>query len=458
MIRRSVLTGGVCCLFFLFGSSAGQSASGWQSLSGVIDSVRLTGWGAVEMGQVVRGTYDDGNGGEPLMLHRWIQKMTTLVGAEAKVNERMNLSLGVQFAYQFNTAFPAYSALLWEGAITYRSCFWLDRLYMDYQVLNGEYPLKLQIGYFPFNYNDAVTNLGAYLFRTESYPTCIYTSFDFTDSRLLGLNLESTLFGVLRQNLLFTSEAERYPTQDFSLSYLVSASFLNKAVDIGGGVCAHRLFAVDPKRTSPKTLRGQATVETISKIENGDTTFYTFAGTKVMARATLDPKALLPSDISDIFGKEDLKLYFEGAILGVKDWPSYDTTASRTAHYDVRSERTVGMVGLHLPTFKIFDVLAVEVEYFPSRYYSNFQYTVLKQLPLPVLPAYGVVDTTNAHRLKWSVYGSKKLGNNLRFVFQVARDHNRVTNSADDPKILYYADNFVNAREWYYIGKVVFGF
>jgi hypothetical protein len=83
---------------------------------------------------------------------------------------------------------------------------------------------------------------------------------------------------------------------------------------------------------------------------------------------------------------------------------------------------------------------------------------VLKQLPLPVLPGYGVVDTTNVHRVKWSVYGSKKLGNNLRVVFQVARDHNRVTNSADDPKILYYADNFVSAREWYYIGKVVFGF
>ncbi len=453
MLRRSVLIPVLCCLFFLSGSASGQSLPGWQSLSG-FDSVKFSGWGAVEMGQVVRGHYDDGNGGDPIMLHRWQQRLMTQATASARLNEKFHLTLSLEFAYQFNTQYPAYQALLYEGPNNYKMCLWLDRVYMDYQILNGNAPLLLQFGYFPFKYNDAVTNLGAYLFRTECYPTCIFNCFDFTGSRLMGVNLENSLFGVVRQNLLFTSEVERYPVQDFSLSYLLSAAFFNKAVDLGAGICAQRLFPVDDKRTTPHGLRGQPTSRTISKVVNGDTTYFTSTGTKLMARATFDLKALFPSDI---FGKEDLRLYAEGAILGLKNYAVYDT-ASMYPRYDIRSERMVVMAGLHLPTFRILDVLAFEAEYFPSRYYSNYKYVMMDQLPLPLSPGIGDLDTTNAHRLKWSVYGSKRLGKNLRVVFQVARDHSRVANSSDDPRILYFGDNFISGREWYYIGKVVFGF
>ena len=49
---------------------------------------------------------------------------------------------------------------------------------------------------------------------------------------------------------------------------------------------------------------------------------YTFAGTKIMARFSFDMKGLIPADsLFGLLGKEDLKLYGEATILGLKNYP-----------------------------------------------------------------------------------------------------------------------------------------
>ena len=50
---------------------------------------------------------------------------------------------------------------------------------------------------------------------------------------------------------------------------------------------------------------------------------YTFAGTKLMARASFDFKPFFKSFSDRFLGPNDLKIYSEAAILGVKDYPGY---------------------------------------------------------------------------------------------------------------------------------------
>ena len=42
-----------------------------------------------------------------------------------------------------------------------------------------------------------------------------------------------------------------------------------------------------------------------------------------MARLAFDPKGFLPSNLSEIFGKEDGKIYGEAAILGLNSITAY---------------------------------------------------------------------------------------------------------------------------------------
>jgi hypothetical protein len=49
-----------------------------------------------------------------------------------------------------------------------------------------------------------------------------------------------------------------------------------------------------------------------------DSSFYTFKGAKLMAKAAIDFKKIIPGGL---FGKQDLRLYGEATILGLTDYP-----------------------------------------------------------------------------------------------------------------------------------------
>lgn len=156
---------------------------------------------------------------------------------------------------------------------------------------------------------------------------------------------------------------------------------------------------------------------------------YTTRATLLMARATLDPKKLLPADAG--FGREDLKVFAEVGVLGVKDHPVF---------YENITDRMPVMIGANLPAFGILDLLTVQAEYFNSPWLNN-TYSIAtgdgkRVFNTPYLPASD--DAVLAPRVyeglrrddwKWSVLAQKRIGR-LTLSAQAARDHLRLPSSA----------------------------
>ena len=214
-------------------------------------------------------------------------------------------------------------------------------------------------------------------------------------------------------------------------------------LELGAGVDFHHLFSVDESKTTPQ-LTNNMYVDSSISTTHPDTGYYTFRGIKLMGRLSFDPKGLFSADF---FGKEDLRLYSEIAMLGLKDYPGYYTNLS---------QRTPIMIGFNFPCFKVLDVLAVEVEYYSNPYENSFanQFpaSAQAQLPMPI-PTGG--PTHNDDNWKWAVYATKTFFQNCSLIFQVADDHMRSReanpNVADMDESLHHGD-------WYYMGKIKFTF
>ena len=455
-------------IFLLSGTSSGQI--------GGLDSLRISGSGAMEMGQIVHGWYGPGE-----LDHKWQEKFWGQLIASARVNERTRIMFGFEVSYQYSaqakfTYIPSFFPVV---------SFGLGRADLNYNLLEGAAPVSLQVGYFPFKYNPEARNMGEYLFRSGIHPTFVVNNFDFPLNRLLGVNVENSLLKdnesfSINQNLLLTSEAETYPYGDVSLSYLASFNVYKKALTIGGGICAYRVFPVDEKATTPHLGGANGTIAEIKNrrpgwdaignpITIGDTTFFSFAGTKLMFNATIDPKAFFSPDISGIFGKDDCKLYGELAILGLKNYPVYvdslngiGTDPDITARYDLLKERMPIMVGFNIPTFKILDVVSVELEYWANRYCNNrfnqISGTDGTRYPLPTRLTLrsNSLDSNSVGKVKWSIYVKKEF-NNIAIVAQFGRDHRQVLNILD-PRYCDYGDNLIKSKDWYYLIKVAYGF
>lgn len=432
------------------------------------DSVVCTGYGALQAGQLVRGYYNNvysqvnGNNNNHLIQHQWIESIRSRLSGTFYKGPSLKVNLGIEFNYDFftiNNPGPNPDNIKSLTPLTYYNDLLIHRADMEYNLLSsGNSSLDLQLGYFPFKYNPQATNLGEYLFRSECYPNHIVNEFYFAETRLAGANLEGSLKGTfanLRGNLLLTSETT-YPVQDFSLAGLVNGDLFNDAFEIGAGVQFQRLMPVDPSRSAPHTLRNIGSIDSAAQ----DTSYYTFSGTKLMARLCFDIKKIVPMSI---FGDEDLKLYGELAVLGVTN---YDTLYSNI------SQRIPLMFGFDVPSFKLLDVLAFEAEYYSNPYFNNNQnqvYPNIDNYP-PATPyvisdqdddvqgGHGVVNEAD-RRWKWSVFAKKKFGGNFQIVALAARDHSRF----QDPMrnltcYTYNGDVTIAAKDWFYQLRLMWGF
>jgi hypothetical protein len=438
-----------------------------------LDSLRITGCGAMEMGQIVHGYYNS-----VALDHKWQEHFWGKLGLAAKANERTSLEFGFEFHYQYSAT----------TAFTYIPSFFplvtinLDKANLNYQLLEGAASLSIQAGYFPFKYNPEVRNLGEYLFRSGIHPTFVTNNFDFAMNRLLGFNIQNALLKdnenfSINQNLLITSETETYPYGDVSISYLLGLNILKKAFTLGGGFSFFRLLPVDENATTPHLGGANGTIAEVNNIRPGtdplgnpitvgDTTFFSYAGTKLMFRGAIDPKAFFQTDI---FGKEDLKLYGEVAILGLTNYPVYVDSANGigtnpdiTVHYENLNERMPFMFGFNFPTFKILDVLSFEMEIWANRYLNN-RFNELcgtngTRYPLPTKLALSSnsLDSNSVGKVKWSVYAKKEF-KNFSIVAQFGRDHRQVF-AMSDPRFSDYGDNLIKAKDWYYLIKLGYGF
>jgi hypothetical protein len=321
---------------------------------------------------------------------------------------------------------------------------------------------QLQFGYFPFKYNNEATNLGEYLLRSGCYPGYImggnWNIIGDAVYRVLGARLSNFLFDKsMQQHLIVSMERDVPPMYDISLTYINDCKIFNKVLDIGAGVDFHHLISANEDKTTPKDkanryLNGQILeasdgIDQATRFDSlaGSEQYYTFRGIKLMAKACIDPKPLLGLDI---FGKEDLKLFGEVAVLGVKDYPFY---------YDDITKRMPVMFGINIPTFKILDILSVQWEWYGSLFENSIEWPLTLQLPQPPnAPDWGIknyldkdsaytsalssdgVDTTwrkqwttlrqyySSDNWKWSIYAKKSFNKYFALLLQIADDNLRL--------------------------------
>jgi hypothetical protein len=177
------------------------------------------------------------------------------------------------------------------------------------------------------------------------------------------------------------------------------------------------------------------------------TSYYTFQGIKLMARAALDFKEFFPSTH---FTPNDLRLYAEVALLGVKDYPFY---------YENKLERMPIMFGFNVPTFRFLDILSIQAEYYKSRFPNNLDNLWKQGLPVwtldePEYPTRYNPEKYTRDDWKWSIYGKRHVIKGVELFFQVATDHLRS---------LHYEGRFSywpiaqNPSQWYYMTRLEFG-
>ena len=399
------------------------------------DDKKLTAFGCMHysFGQMESGTFD----GQELT-HVWLQRLVGDLTLKVKPAERITLYLGAEVDMNFSLT---ENYLYMETLIRYVNIYPFHFEGVVSILDKPDANLEFGIGSFPYKYNEDSRDLGEYLFRSSCYPPNLITAFDFSEAWLMGARIHNTLFNAITQDLMLITETNYPPVNDYSLAYIASGK-IGYGLEIGAGVDFHHLFSVDETQTTPKSTVNNMYVDT-SKTPP-DTGYYTFRGIKLMGRFCFDPKALFSADF---FGKEDLRLYSEVAMLGLKDYPGFYTNLS---------QRIPIMIGFNFPCFKVLDVLAVEAEYYSNPYansYANqFPSGASSKLPLPI-PDGG--PTHNDDNWKWAVYATKTFFQNCSLIFQVADDHMRTReanlNVADMNEALHHGD-------WYYMGKVKFTF
>jgi hypothetical protein len=314
-------------------------------------------------------------------------------------------------------------------------------------------------------------------------------------AQLAGIRI-SNQFNSWRNELFLTTELYLYPLNDFSFTYLTDISLLRKAINLGAAVQFYRCFPVNNDYTQPSHYLANTVGPTTPRAPNyyfseddvakTDTLCYTFAGTKLMARFSFDPKPLLGLDF---LGGEDLKLYSEAIILGVKNYPANPEISLKGGSptnvpinefgYDKLMQKMPIAMGFNLPAFKLLDVIALEAEYYGKKYVNRVpviaQGLGLMRLPLPYDPelnsGYPSGDSTvygasrkylksfyysGVAQWKWSLYAKKTLFGNFSITGQAARDHSRVqttlASSMDQEEAL------IKGNQWYWMLKCGYSF
>jgi hypothetical protein len=454
-------------------------------------SVITHGFLAYDEGQIVKG-YSTARNID--IDHSWQQKLLMQLGLEATIGERLRIILSPELALTFSyLEWEAYDETHLPGYRIYP-----NRAEGIYRFGSIERPfLQIGVGLFPFKYNPDVRNLGEYLFR--SGPNGIYKlgDFDFAQTRLLGFHASSILFDRLNQHLLFYGEYNGIiALQDYSLAYLADYS-TGRLFNVGIGGVAHNLISVNKSRTTPKTDQNRYVVR--DTLADGSTVvtdsgYFSYAGQKLMARASIDPKALF---VSKLLKKDDLRLYGEIDLLGLDDYP---------VKYADITKRFVYSAGLNIPTHPLIsygalialqlaslyepwtdkvqvpaswasaagtaalggatwavrrflhldfgmDILALELSWDPGDYPNNFYYLFdgfQGHLPQP-FPA-----MTQREKWYWSIYAAKQVTKGFELHAQIARDRMRpIIHSAH---YIEYEEVLEKANHWHWDLRAQFGF
>jgi hypothetical protein len=472
-VPRVIVTSAVLTLSAVF--CFGQDSSGFKIIP--------TGCASMDVGEVVEG-YDK-NAGDIEMVQ--YSRIFLRSGLNVQLTDKTKFSGSMEVKI-----FNEFPRLVKLGATRrYYYYFYVHQAELTRNLLNDN-GLRLDVGggYFPYKYNPDARNLGEYLFRSTAYPQTLTTEFDFSFARLAGLYAQSSYDAGPHRfdlDLLANINTEWIAIGDLNLSLLGSYNFMH-LFEIGAGVQFGSFISADEKTTTPES-------NSTRYLDGTDSSnCYTFRGTKVIGRASIDPKKVLPFAI---FGAEDLKIYSEAALLGVKN---YGVALYTPVWYNSILERIPVMVGVNWPTHQIpsycfipgamgyllepnksekattagiygatgvligagswvldrwlsinskLDILSIEAEWWGNRYPNSMQGIVEGGLPLPFLEETKEIDSTlyKNDNLKWSVFGAKTFARYYRISFQAASDHMRTF--AWDWNRQDWEESLRDPKKWY---------
>ena len=435
-----------CYIIALF--VAGLSAADLKSDN---DNIKMSvkGNGAFKFGQVVRGL-GIGEKPEPVW-NLWVESANTGFSIEAVIDERLKLVSGINAEMKFSWPLQAQRS----QSKTAQPHVSMSESYGLYTVKGNRCAFDMCVGYFGYKYNPDVRNLGEYLFRSATYPAYIITDFDSPQATLLGLRLGlKTLNNSFSHDLILSSETVFYPAMDWSLSYLFKYDILNNGfLNIGAGINIAHLFSVYPENVAGGSNTSPTSPVTQYKTDDGDTANYTFKGSKLMARLSIDPKVLI-SGANDFFGKSDLKIYGELLVIGTKSYPDTTLQNKATLSYSNWKEKAPITFGFNLPTFALLDVLSLEFEYWGSKYYNDYRAIYVNAgYPVAQAPLAGVDES----KWKWSLYFKKSfLNDHCALTTQFARDHMRLFSTIYDEA--NHREMLVESGNWWWVTKLSYSF
>jgi hypothetical protein len=312
---------------------------------------------------------------------------------------------------------------------------------------------QLTAGNFGYGYNPDAKNLGQYLLRGYVYPGGLVSGFGNVFGAMARYEA-----GTLRNDLILKSENEDRPIYDFSLANVVNWR-VTDGVEVGAGVNFYRLLRSDEafanKNNKCPIADGEQCYildsigyDSTANVAIYDTVSGTLSGTKLMARFSVDPKRVfgLTGLGGRAFGKSDLVLYGEAALIGVTDYPKY---------YDDKLRRIPVMVGFNLPLLGYLDHLSVEVEYYASKNFSDNNYTGQSGSWIPRQDFPATIAETTRDDWKWSVNAAKVIFGNMQLSGQVANDHLRPGGSNHNPNGF---EALSTPKDWYWNAKLAYFF
>ncbi len=449
----------------------------------------------VDAGQVIKGKWNESRVDENV-----IQRTSIWVIQEIRIGDRLDMRAGVggMFWYDIDNPPPG-EANVRPFVTSTKFGPGISRADMVYRFGDPANPFAtLQAGFFPYKYNPDAANLGEYLLRSGAYPGYLVSggwNLMGNGYMMQGVRVSVPLFGgKVVSDFLLPVERDLPPTGNLSPSFVVTAKPVS-GIELGGGVSCHHCIAVKPSVTSPKIgpdvsadkygkgsgyiipnpnfddtlpvtdLTGfridDQGASTFNPRYIYDTTnFYTFQGVKLMARASVDPKAFVPMPM---LGPEDLKVFGEVALLGVKDYPFY---------YEKKTERMPVMFGINAPIFpvmghRVLDLLSFQMEYYNSPFPNSIENAYRFQMPtLPFVDALGNsnqdpnrFDPTRPEvtddNWKWSVLAKKTVVRGLTLYAQAANDNLRLVNWKAEQS--YAPVTNQQAKDWYYLIRLELG-
>jgi hypothetical protein len=306
---------------------------------------------------------------------------------EARLSDRARAYVGVGGMYFF--ILPSAQN---QYSFGQRSAFGLTDAHGEYDAVtseNGDVPLRLKAGVFPYKYNEDAKNLGEYMYRTYTYPNII-TSGGLVVLNSAGVQLNGaaveTRVGGLKNDLILSVKTDQVPSAALSVTDIVSYT-VGGFLTVGAGYMFDNFYSADglnEGKGSDSTafpqeyywiLADGRKVSLGSSLNPGDsvvgTGHFSFKGQKAVWRASVDLGNLIPGEL---FAPNSFKVYYEGVLMGVENRPIF---------YEKRSDRIAHMFGVNVPTFGILDVLSGELEYCSNPYAPDMSNATLYLSPTP---------------------------------------------------------------------------